>query len=235
MVHVCMDDPVTKSDFGTITSIEPQASGRRRVNVFVDETYSFSVSVDVARQLTLAPGLTLDGDLRDRIEQLEDQAAAYNAAISLLANRNRSEQEIRDRLRRKGHQPGSIDRTVERLMDLHYLDDREFARSWVENRQTFRPRGQYALRQELRSKGVDQLIIDETVAQDPIDEVMMAIAAARKKLPSLSSADPATRQRKLVGHLQRRGFSYGSIRSVLDQLTDFSGDEPNPSEDPPLI
>ncbi len=225
-----MEKQFPKFSTGTITAIETQKSRRRRVNVFVDGTYSFSISIDVARELALAPGFLLDRELHDHIEQLEDQSAALNSAISLLANRNRSEQEIRDRLRRKGHQPASIDRTIERLTELSYLDDQEFARSWIENRQAFRPRGEYALRQELRSKGIDQSIVDQTLSQNPIDEVSMALAAARKKLPSLSSADPSSRHRKLISHLQRRGFSYGSIRSALDQLPEFSDDDPNPPE-----
>ena len=41
------------------------------------------------------------------------------------------------------------------------LDDEAFARAWVESRDRARPRGERAIREELRLKGVDRTVIDD--------------------------------------------------------------------------
>ena len=52
-----------------------------------------------------------------------------------------------------------IEETIERLRENGLANDNKFARVWVENRNTFRPRSRRVLTMELRQKGLD----DETV------------------------------------------------------------------------
>ena len=70
--------------------------------------------------------------------------------------------------------------TLDRLARNRFVDDREFAGMWVENRKRMNPRGAYALRQELLEKGVDESLIDENL--DRFDETASALDAVRKKL-----------------------------------------------------
>ena len=58
-----------------------------------------------------------------------------------------------------GYAEGVTDEALSRLSRMGYLDDHAFARAWVESRDRSRPRGETALRQELRRKGVDEAIV----------------------------------------------------------------------------
>jgi regulatory protein len=95
------------------------------------------------------------------------------------------------------------------------VDDEEFARFWVENRERFRPRGPQALRYELRQKGIGEQIIDEAVAQ--IDFWDSAYRSAEKKARQWSHLDEEAFRRKLVAYLNRRGFNYQVAREVTDR------------------
>jgi regulatory protein len=81
------------------------------------------------------------------------------AAAQFLAVRSRSVSETRRRLLDLGYAEGVTDEVLARLGRLGYLDDHAFALAWVESRDRSRPRGEAALRQELRRKGVDEAIV----------------------------------------------------------------------------
>lgn len=208
---------------GTITALVVQAGDQDRVNVFIDGDFAIGISLYVMQDEQLHKGKLLSQADWDRLEQAERGSRAWNAALRLLEVRPRTEHEIRDRLRRKEFLPEQIDKVVVRLRELELLDDAQFARLWVANRQNLNPRGAQALRQELRAKGVDRAVADEVIANSTDAESEQAACAdvARKALHKYANApDWATFQRKLGGYLQRRGFRFETMKPILSELWD---------------
>jgi regulatory protein len=206
---------------GTITALRVQEQDKQRVNVFIDEVFALGVSLDTLTRQELYIGKYIDAKQWARLEAAEYASKAFHAAARLLQARPRSTAELRERLERKQFSPDTIEQTIARLTDLGMLDDAAFARSWVENRNTCRPRGQLALRQELSRKGIDRTIIDMTLQDDELmgDEYERARTLALAALPKYAQApDYATFQRRLGGYLQRRGFGYDIIKSLLNEL-----------------
>ena len=87
------------------------------------------------------------------------------AAARFLEVRPRSVAEVRRRLRSAGYAAALVEGAVERLVELGFLDDAAFARAWVESRDRARPRGERALRVELRQKGVGREETDEALGE----------------------------------------------------------------------
>lgn len=206
---------------GTITGLVVQQGDHQRVNVFIDGEFALGISIYVAQDLGLRKGQVLSQADWDRIEAAEQGSRAWNAALRLLESRPRSERELRDRLRRKGFPLQQIDTVLGRLRELNLLDDSQFARLWIANRQHMSPRGVQALRQELRAKGVDRQVIDAIIAEqtDADSERAACEAVARKVARRYADApDRAIFQRKLGGYLLRRGFSFETIKPILDGL-----------------
>jgi regulatory protein len=109
-----------------------------------------------------------------------------------------------------------IDAALERLKTMGYLDDRAFTNFWIENRQTFKPLSQRALRYELRQKGVSKEIIDEALGDMADDEA--AYVAAQSQVRRLRGATVQVFRQKLGVFLQRRGFSHHTAHDVINQL-----------------
>src|SRR3990172_2847893 len=86
------------------------------------------------------------------------------AALRFLEPRARSTAEVRRRLTKAGYRAELVETVVNRLTDLRMLDDEAFAREWVRSRDRTHPRGERALRSELRTKGVADQIIDAVFA-----------------------------------------------------------------------
>ncbi len=172
--------------------------------------------------------------------QSDDPAEVLDAAARLLEARPRSEGEVRQRLLRLGYQAQLVDDAVARLLEVGYLDDGAFARSWVESRDRARPRGEHALRRELGQRGVDRALIDAVLGERR-DEAAAAgagvagadqAAAERllaKKLASiLREPDPRRRLQRAYALLARNGFPpdvcAAAARRALAPSEDAEGD-----------
>ena len=200
---------------GVITSIEPQQRrGGRRSNVFVDGRFAFSLSSDVAASLRV--GQLVSAETMAELLGSDEAARCYDAALRFLAVRSRSEQEVRQRLARHGYPGELIDRTLDRLRGVGLIDDAAFARYWVEQRQTHRPRGSRLLKLELRQKGVGAQEVGAAVSELAQDDAAYQAAAARAR--GLRGLDERTFRQRLGGFLQRRGFDYETTAATVSRL-----------------
>lgn len=205
---------------GTITSLVAQAKKRRgagtRVNVFVDEKFSFALDIRVIEKFRLAKGSAIDADLLTELLREDGDSKAYAKAMFFLGYRVRSEAEVRQRLKRDEWSDEVIDRVLLRLREQGFLNDENFSNQWVENRSHSRPRGGRMLQQELRQKGVDREII-EAALPDADEESENALAALRPKLRLWQKFDERTAREKGIQFLMRRGFNYGVAKIAWDQ------------------
>ncbi len=159
------------------------------------------------------------------------------AAAAFLAVRSRTVSETSKRLIKNGYPPALVDDVVTRLIEMHYLDDEEFARAWVENRDRARPRGEQGLRRELSLKEVPREIIDSVLAEreeaaageDP-DLATARALLARRRASLERESDPARRRQKAYGLLARNGFDPDTCRQAIkDLLHRDTADEPDES------
>ncbi len=219
---------------GRITRLARQDRNPERLNVFLDGAFAFALGVEVARREGLAVGAELSAAQVEALRAAADVGKATDAALRLLTQRPRSARELRDRLRQKGYGPATIDAAIAKLEGWRYLDDAAFARAWVENREAHRPRGRRLLEQELRRKGVDRAVVDETIAEAALDEPSAALALGQAKLRTYAGAglEPAVVRRRLGAYLARRGYDFEVVRPVLDQLLGEPADEPEDAADP---
>jgi regulatory protein len=96
------------------------------------------------------------------------------------------------------------------------LNDQQFAETWIENRNAFRPRSKMALRMELKQKGIDEAIIQETLVG--LNDEEQAYEAGQKKARQLRTVDEQEFKRKLFGFLARRGFNYEVASPIVKKL-----------------
>jgi regulatory protein len=125
--------------------------------------------------------------------EVDDPAVVLEAALRFLEARARSETEVRRRLTSAGYRVELVDGAVARLAELGILDDEAFARAWIESRDRARPRGERALEDELRLRGLDRTVIANALA----DRRAAAAAAEPGNGATASSADELAAERLL--------------------------------------
>jgi len=137
-----------------ITGLKMGKSREKRVNVFLDGAFSFSLLADVAVKNGLKVGLELSDSEIDRLQGSDRYQRCFNAAVRYLGYRPRSESEVRQRLLHHGFDVECTEHTIRSLKERGLVDDVEFARFWIENRETFSPRSRRLAGWELRRKGL---------------------------------------------------------------------------------
>lgn len=199
---------------GTITALRFQKRNKDRVNVYLDGQFAFGLAAIEAARLQV--GQTLSDDDIARLKTRDEVERAYERALNFLSYRPRSEAEVRRNLGKRRVEGEVVETVVERLTRAGLLNDREFARYWVENRLQFNPRGARALRHELRGKGVSSSVIADTLMD--FDEEVPAREAAEAGARRLAHLDAHDFHRKLGAYLARRGFSYAVIEPLIEEM-----------------
>ena len=199
-----------------ITAIQVQKKDSKRVNIYLDGEFAFGLARITAAWLQT--GQTLDEEKIARLQAEDNRERALRQAYLFLSYRARSEDEIRNNLRKHDYPEAVIEETIERLQRNGFANDKQFARAWVENRNTFRPRGRRALAMELRQKGIDDEIIQSTLVG--LDEESLAYEAGLKKASRLKALEWSDFRKKLGAFLSRRGFSYSVSASTAKRLWD---------------
>lgn len=155
----------------------------------------------------------------------DQESVARTIVLRKLTAQARTRDELTKALKQKQVPEEISDQVLDRMEEVGLVDDAEFARSWVNSRQSRRHLSKGALRRELMTKGVDRDQIDEALEQvDPDDERAAAMALAEKKLRSMRNLERSVQYRRLAGALGRRGFGSGVVTSVLSEVLDADFD-----------
>lgn len=206
---------------GIVTAVIAQERTRRhlgtRVNVFINDRFSFALDLMLAERHGLRPGFRIEAALLDELLREDGDARAYARALHFLSYRLRTRREIEERLQRDEWPPTVIERVLARLQCEGQVNDDNFAAAWVESRSLSRPRGARALQFELRNKGVAKESIQDALP-DSDQEIANAAEALRRKQREYARFDERTRREKMIAFLQRRGFNYSTARAALHQL-----------------
>lgn len=202
---------------GRITALRAQKHNRQRVSVHIDGRFAFGLATIEAMQLKV--GQYLSAAEIARLKERDQAEVAYDRSLNFLSYRPRSVAEVRRRLTEKEFDEPTIDKVIARLSRAGLLDDEAFARYWIENRDTHKPRGSRALRYELRQKGVADSVTDSLLTDyDEGDAAYRAGVTRAQKLIRPHGHDIDMLRSKLLAFLNRRGFSYDIARDTVDRL-----------------
>ena len=199
-----------------ITDLRTGKGKDKRLNIFLDGRFAFSLGAEVAARENLQVGQELSSNQIESLTGSDEVQRCLEAAYRYLGYRPRSESEIRERMQRRGFAAETIDAVVIRLGEQALLDDEAFARFWKENRDSFRPRSRWLTGLELRRMGVGNSVIDQVVAG--IDDEENAYRAALQKTRHGTPADYQSFRHRLGGYLRRRGFNYEVISHTLERI-----------------
>lgn len=145
---------------------------------------------------------------------------ALKISYQLLSYRPRSTYEIKTKLDEKGFDNGTIEEVVGHLKRLRYLDDKNFAKLWVETRMKVKPVGSLLMRKDLKDKGLNEGLIEEAIkeGQSDYDEFETAMKIAKKRLNFYGKIHKLKAKKRIYDYLVRRGFKFDVVRRVLNEM-----------------
>ncbi len=202
-----------------ITKIVVQKKRKNRCSIFLDEEFGFGLHQDIVLKYKLKKGDVLTTDQIEDILISEEKNKAKERAIKFLSYRDRSEKEMVTKLHQIGYDESIIDFVINDLKRAGLIDDERFARSYAQTKMITRPMGEYLLVRELKQKGVDEDLIDQTIEStyQEKDQQQIALELAQKKKKQLKNVEETKARKRVADFLLRRGFDWGIISDLFDR------------------
>ncbi|MEU0494436.1 recombination regulator RecX [Mycobacterium sp. NPDC006124] len=165
------------------------------------------------------PQSTSESDEEQTQDPREREEQARNLCLRLLTVRARTRAELAERLTKRGFPDDVGERVLDRLATVGLVDDQDFAEQWVRSRHVHAGKGKRALAAELRTKGVDDDVIADALADVDSDaervraEQLVADKLRRERLDD--DGDDVKVTRRLVGMLARKGYAQSMAFDVV--------------------
>ena len=146
--------------------------------------------------------------------------SAYLDGLRLLARRELSVKELRDRLKDREHPPEEVDRAIEHLLETKALDDERVARAYARTASKVKGRGRLRIMRELSAMGIAKVTASEAVAEvfADVDERALIAKALQKKMRGRPRIANVAEHARLYQYLMRQGFTPAGISAALRKL-----------------
>ena len=152
--------------------------------------------------------------VNDNIESLYDEIsyeASLEKGIFLLSLRDRTKKELQQKLNEKYRNSKMVEKSVLKLVELGYINDKEYAVSYIMSRKYGKQRIVYNLMQ----KGIGRETIEE--AYFSIEEEYEK-NIEDEKLEKAIEKNIKKEENKLIQYLVRQGFSLNRILSKYKEF-----------------
>jgi regulatory protein len=143
-----------------------------------------------------------------------DESACTRAALSLLARREHSRDELLRKLEARGFAAGVVAAAVAALERTGALAQARFTESFVRSR-VARGQGPRRIRVELAQRGVAEAEIEDALAAAAVDWLTAVRAVRRKRFGAQLPRELRERARQ-ARFLEYRGFDAAQVRAALE-------------------
>ena len=149
----------------------------------------------------------------------EGRTKTRRIALDLLGRRDRSVQQMRERLAKRGCAADDIDTVVADLEALGLLDDHKFVRRWIETRRERRPEGVPKVKRDLLRRGIDKHVIEQVLAEldDDLGSREEALELLRRNSSRYVGVEASKAQQRMYGLLARRGSDPDTTRQAVER------------------
>lgn len=206
-----------------ITSVEKNKSNKgnkgnknnkSRLSVYIDDKFSFTISEDDFVTMNLYDNSVITEDTIDYIKNTLNFREAKALAVKYLSRKLRTEKEVFVKLDDEGYESSCIDKVIDELKAIGYINNKLYAQKYVFDRSKLKPLSKKMLKLELQTRGIQEDIIDEVLDDWKADDHIIAKNLLKRKFGKYDLTDEKV-LKKAYAFLLHRGFSYDTIRDAL--------------------
>ncbi|MFZ1520399.1 MAG: regulatory protein RecX [Ignavibacteriaceae bacterium] len=193
----------------------------KNVAIYFDNDQKLILSEDIF----FSSGLRKDDEVPDdRYNFFIEQNILFHIkqrALSFLTRRFHSEKELFIKLKSKAYDEILIKKILNELKIHSFIDDRNFAFHFADEKFSRKKWGTNKIRSALFSKGVSGSIIDEVLSSIKVSEnndVLMELAQKKFQKLKLREKDSRKISQKIISFLLSRGFDYESSADIVRKI-----------------
>ena len=208
-----------------VTAITQQKKDETRYNVFIDGEYAFALPMQDILYFKLKEGREVPEETVEYIQNSLIYIKAQDTALHYIGYKMRTVKEIRMKLAEKEFSEEVIEKVITFLEKYGYADDREYCRKYIREKLRMKPKSGYALKIELKQRGISSRVIDEVMAETEVDEEGDAFRWLERKSRGIWPPQDDKQKKKLYDFLLRKGYSYDIIGEAFRQMDEAYGGE----------
>lgn len=190
---------------------------KRRSKVLTDEDFAFVLYRGELKIYKIEEGMELSRETYQEILEEILCKRAKERTLYLLKSRDRTEMEIRRKLKEGFYPQEAIEYAVDFLKRYKFVDDENYGRNYIHMNAGRKSRKQIEF--ELRNKGLDREEIEVLLEECQVSEEDQILKFLRKKGYARERAQPEEKA-KLAAALMRKGFSYELVYEVMERSFD---------------
>lgn len=194
-----------------ITAIEPRR--KAMCALYLDGEFVMNLDARTLIENRFDVGREIDDEDLHEIINLSNERRAKEKALWLISYRDHSKKELADKIKRTCDGE-SAEKAVERMEELGLVNDELFAQRYANKLIFSKHMSKKAAVFELTHKGIDKDLAEEILENIEVDECEQIREVINKKYKNLN--DEKTK-RRTVSALQRLGYRWDDIRSVLNE------------------
>jgi len=202
-----------------ITRIEIQKRNKERVNLFLDGEYALSLSAELVYKEGLKTNDEIDSDKLKILAERENFIRCKESALRTIEKTYKTEKEVRDKLKLKGYEDNSINKSIEFLKEYNFVNDDNYTKIFI--RDKLNSVGSQKIKYTLIQKGIEKEIIEEELSNlNKENEKNVALNIAKKKLNIIKNKenDNYKISGKLYRYLISKGYGYDVTNEVVKEI-----------------
>lgn len=202
-----------------ITKIEVQKKNKERVNLFLDEEYAFSLSIELVYKEGLKKNDEIDSKKLEILADKESAIRCKSSALRIIEKSCKTEKEVIEKLKAKGYGDNAIDKSIEFLKEYNFINDLNYTKSFIKDK--LNSIGSQKIKYTLLQKGISKELIDEHLSNsNKENEKDVAFNLAKKKADILRKKenDKYKISGKLYRYLISKGYEYEITTQVVKEV-----------------
>lgn len=195
---------------GYITNLVPWE--KKKVKVYIDDRFRFFLYSNEIKRLKIQRDEEISEEILNQIYKNILFPRCKNKLISLLEYKDRTGQELKERLLREGYPEEVVNQVILWAEEYHFIDIERFAANYVKTNAG--KKGNRLLRIELSKRGVEKELLDELLADVEENEKEQMGRIYKKRFYNVDLKEEKQRMR-VMRYFIRNGFSYEEVHNFL--------------------
>jgi len=197
----------------SVTKVERKGN---KIQVTFSDSTSIKLSSDVYKKFPVKVGDEIDEKSLELIKRENEYFEVKRSALRFLSIRNHSSQELSRKLLRKKFSGEIIEKVLNDLFNLGYLNDKKFAEQYF-NELVGKFFGPLKIKNELIKRGINREVVDEVLndyfTNDEMQREVIQKLLSKSKFPKKISSK--NELQRIYNYLISRGFSSNVVIEFL--------------------
>jgi len=204
-----------------ISKIERQKK-ENRYSIYIDGDFAFGIYKETVLKFGLRTKDELNDEKINEIKDYDEYYAGKRIALRFLSYRQRSEKEVRDKLKIKKISESNIDKIILTLKDLNYINDEQFGKLFLDSILIKKPLGRRLVSSKLLEKGIKKEVIEFVLRENykEEEEFKKCNELLSKYERKVKTKNEIEKKRKCYQYLLSRGFENEIVNEVVSSYFD---------------